>query len=170
MALATVLLAGGALFIHSLLKLDRADAAFDPRNVLTFELSFPGSKYGDPADVFGRLRARLLEIPGVLAVSTGLQLPGRGEPLLDDTAPFAEIEGRPMPAGERPRVSSLAVQPGYFRALGIPLAGGRDFSDADRAGAPRVALVNRSFANAYFGGEDPLAGISHTRRVHRPSD
>jgi len=155
MALATVLLAGGSLFIHSLLKLDRSESGFDPRNVLTFELTWPGS-YRDPSDVFGRLRARLLEIPGVLAASTGLQLPDRGEALLDDTAPFAQIEGRPMPAGERPRVSSLTVQPGYFRALGIPLVGGRDFGDDDRAGAARVALVNRSFAQAYLGGENPL--------------
>ena len=155
MALATVLLAGGSLFVHSLVKLDRSDSAFDPRNVLTFELSWPGS-YRDPADLFGRLRTRLLEIPGVLAASTGLQLPDRGEALLDDTAPFAQIEGRPMPAGERPRVSSLTIQPGYFRALGIPLVGGRDFGDEDRAGTPRVALVNRSFAQAYLGSENPL--------------
>jgi putative ABC transport system permease protein len=156
MALATALLAGGALFIHSLVKLDRADAAFDPRNVLTFELSWPAAKFPDPADAFTRLRGRLLDTPGVLAASTGLQLPGRGEPLLDDTAPFAQIEGRTMPAGERPRVSSLAVQPGYLRALGIPLLAGRDFDDDDRVGAPRVALVNRSFASAYVRGEDPL--------------
>jgi putative ABC transport system permease protein len=155
MALATVLLAGGSLFIHSFLKLERADSAFNPHNVLTFELTWPGS-YREPADAFGRLRARLLEIPGVLAASTGLQLPDRGEALLDDTAPFAQIEGRAMPVGERPRVSSLTVQPGYFRALGIPLVGGRDFGDEDRAGTPRVALVNRSFAKAYLGGEDPL--------------
>jgi putative ABC transport system permease protein len=155
MALATVLVAGGGLFIHSLLKLDRADSGFDPRNVLTFELTWPGS-YRNPGDLFGRLRARLLEIPGVLAASTGLQLPDRGEALLDDTAPFARIEGRPMPAGERARVSSLTVQPGYFRALGIPLADGRDFREEDRAGTPRVALVNRSFAQAYLGGDNPL--------------
>jgi putative ABC transport system permease protein len=155
MALATVLLAGGSLFVHSLVKLDRSDTGFDPRNVLTFELTWPGS-YRDPADLFGRLRARLLEIPGVLAASTGVQLPDRGEALLDDTAPFARIEGRPVPAGGRPRVSSLTVQPGYFRALGIPLVGGRDFSDEDRAGTPRVALVNRSFVQAYLAGENAL--------------
>jgi putative ABC transport system permease protein len=149
------LLAGGSLFVHSLVKLDRSDTGFDPRNVLTFELTWPGS-YRDPADLFGRLRARLLEIPGVLAASTGVQLPDRGEALLDDTAPFARIEGRPVPAGGRPRVSSLTVQPGYFRALGIPLVGGRDFSDEDRAGTPRVALVNRSFVQAYLAGENAL--------------
>jgi putative ABC transport system permease protein len=156
MTLATVLLAGSGLFTHSFLKLDRADAAYDPRNVLTFELSWPAAAYRDPADAFGRLRARLLEIPGVLSASTGLQLPYRGEALLDDTAPFAQIEGRPLAADERARVASLTVQPGFMRTLGIPLVGGRDFSDDDRAGTPRVALVNRSFAQAYLGDEDPL--------------
>ncbi len=156
MALATVLLAGTGLFVHSFLRLDRLDTGFDPANVLTFELSWPPGKYPDPADAFGRLRDHLLETPGVLAASTGVQLPYRGEALLDDTAPFAQIEGRPLPEGERPRVSSLKIHPGYLRALGIPLVGGRDFSGEDRAGSPRVAIVNRSFARAYLGGENAI--------------
>ena len=156
MALATVLLAGAGIFVQSFLKLDRLDTAFDPANVLTFELSWPASKYRDPADAFGRLRGRLLDTPGILAASTDVQLPYRGEALLDDTAPFAQIEGRPLPAGERPRVRSLRVHPGFLRALGIPLVGGRDFGDADRAGSPRVAIVNRSFARAYLGSEEAI--------------
>jgi len=155
MALATLLLAGGGLFVHSLVKLERSDAGFDPSNVLAFEVSWPPGKYRDPAAPFARLRERLLEIPGVLAVSAGVQLPGRGDALLGDTAPFAEVEGRP-PAGARPRVASLAIHPGYFRALGIPLAMGRDFDDGDRADSPRVAIVNRSFARAYSSGEEPI--------------
>ena len=156
MALATLLLAGAGLFIHSFVKLDRPDVGFDPSNVLTFELSWPPGKYRDPADPFARLRARLLEIPGVLAASAGLQLPGRGDTLLGDTAPFAEIEGRPRPAGARPRVASLTIHPGFLRALGIPLVAGRDFSDDDRADTPPVAIVNRSFARAYLNGETPV--------------
>ena len=61
-----------------------------------------------------------------------------------------------MPAGDRPRVSLLTIHPGFLRALGIPLVGGRDFGDADGAGNPRVAIVNRSFARAYLDGEQAI--------------
>ncbi|HET8699197.1 MAG TPA: ABC transporter permease [Gammaproteobacteria bacterium] len=88
-------------------------------------------------------------------MSAGLQLPGRGDSSLADTAPFAEIEGRPVLAA-RPRVASLAIHPGFLRALGIPLVEGRDFSDDDRADTPPVAIVNRSFARAYLNGETPV--------------
>jgi putative ABC transport system permease protein len=158
MALATVLLASAGLFIQSFLKLDRLDAGFDPTNVLTFELDWPAREHPDPAAAFGRLRDRLLQTPGVVAASTDVQLPYRGEALLDDTAPFAQIEGRPLPAGERPRVRLKRIQPGFLRALRIPLVGGRDFSDDDRAGTPPVAIVNRSFARAYLGSDDEPIG------------
>lgn len=156
MALATLLLAGAGLFIHSFVKLDRPDVGFDAGNVLAFELSWPPGKYRDPGDPFARLRTRLLEIPGVVAVSTGVQLPGRGDAVLDDTAPFAEIEGQPAPVGARPRVSTLTIHPGFLRALGIPLVAGRGFSDDDRADTPPVVIVNRSFARAYLNGEAPV--------------
>jgi predicted permease len=154
-SLAMLLLAGAALFIDSFVKLDRPDAGFDPHNVLTFELSLPGSKYPNPAEVFERLRGRMLEIPGVVGASAGLQLPQRGDLVLGDTAPFAEIEGLPVLA-QRPRVATLAVQPGFLETLGIPLAGGRDFGADDRAGQPPVAIVNRAFVRAYLSGADAL--------------
>jgi putative ABC transport system permease protein len=156
MALATILLAGAGLFIQSFAALDQRASGFDAANVLTFELSWPAGKYRDPADAFERLQTRLLEIPGVVGASAGLQLPDRGAALLDDTAPFAEIEGRSIALGERPRVAMLTVQPGFFRTLSIPLLDGRDFSGDDRADGVRVAIVNRSFARAYLGGESPL--------------
>jgi putative ABC transport system permease protein len=156
MALATILLAGAGLFVQSFASLDQPVSGFDAANVLTFELSWPAGTYRDPADAFERLQNRLLEIPGVLGVSAGLQLPDRGTALLDDTAPFAQIEGRSIAPGERPRVAALTVQPGFFRTLGIPLLDGRDFRSDDRADGVRVAIVNRSFARAYLGGDNPL--------------
>jgi len=45
---------------------------------------------------------------------------------------------------------------GFFRAMGIPLRGGREFSDRDEAGAPKVAVVNEAFARKYFAGRDPV--------------
>src|SRR5260370_15563194 len=44
----------------------------------------------------------------------------------------------------------------YFSSLGIPLIGGREFTAADTASAPKVAIVNQAFAQFYFGGRNPL--------------
>lgn len=155
-ALATVLVIAAGMFLHSLWKLGQSDPAFAPDGVLTFEVSWPSGRYPDPSGTFRDLRARLLAIPGVTEASTGMQLPDRGEARIDDTSPFAEVEGQAIPSGERQRVSTLTIQPGYFRALGIPLLGGRDFTEDDRADRPRAVLVNEAFARAYSLGDDPV--------------
>ncbi|HEU4619283.1 MAG TPA: ABC transporter permease [Gammaproteobacteria bacterium] len=154
-ALATLLLVGAGSLVHSFWNLRQIGPGFDPRNVLTLEITWPAGKYTDPAEAFARLRARLLQIPGVSSASTGLQLPSRGEAMLDDTSPFVRIEGAPA-SPERQPVARLAVQPGFFRTLGIPLTGGRDFGEDDRPGTPRVAIVNEALARAYLFGEDPI--------------
>jgi predicted permease len=48
------------------------------------------------------------------------------------------------------------VSPGYFSTVGIPLLLGRDFTEADRTGAGKVAIVNETFAHDFFHGENPL--------------
>jgi putative ABC transport system permease protein len=53
-------------------------------------------------------------------------------------------------------VSANAVSPGYFRALAIPMASGRDFGPEDRADAPPVALVNEAMARRYWPGTSPI--------------
>jgi predicted permease len=55
------------------------------------------------------------------------------------------------PSGQR-----FSVSPGYLRAMGIAVAAGRGFTDADREGAPPVALINRALARLAYPGEDPL--------------
>jgi predicted permease len=51
------------------------------------------------------------------------------------------------------------IAPGTFKALGIPIRHGRDFSDSDRAGNPSVAIVNQALARAAFGGSDPIGRV-----------
>jgi predicted permease len=53
-------------------------------------------------------------------------------------------------------VNWRVVTPGYFATVGIPVLRGRGIAPQDRAGAPQVALVNRSLAERYWPGEDPL--------------
>src|SRR5262249_14686651 len=66
------------------------------------------------------------------------------------------ISGRQPREGDDMTPWMDAVGPGYFRTMGIPLLAGREFTAADRAGAPEVAIVNDVFANYYFPNQNPI--------------
>jgi putative ABC transport system permease protein len=67
------------------------------------------------------------------------------------------IEGRPLAPGQRrPVAEELTISPDYFTALGVPLLRGRFFTDADKAGAPPVLIINETMARRFFPNEDPV--------------
>ena len=76
--------------------------------------------------------------------------------MLDDALPFVEVEGRPVGPNQRRRAAVINTQPGYFRAMGIPLLRGRDFNESEMTGGPLVTIINESLARAYFPNEDPV--------------
>jgi len=68
-----------------------------------------------------------------------------------------KAEGRTLAAGEPvPQAEYRLASPGYFKAAGIPLVKGRDFSETDRAGAQRVVILNKTLADKLFPGVDPI--------------
>jgi putative ABC transport system permease protein len=145
-ALSLVLLAGAGLMLKSLSRLHAVNLGFDPENVLT--MSAPSRDAGP--QFYELLLARVRALPGVEAAGLGSTAPLLGHASMTSM----EIEGRPE-AGEV-GVGLHSVSPGYFEALGIPVVRGRAFTERDRAGAPRVALINRTAAALLFPGEDPL--------------
>jgi predicted permease len=68
------------------------------------------------------------------------------------------VEGYQPKADEYVGASQEAINPGFFKALGIPLRAGREFTERDGAGAPKVLVVNETFARRYFAGRNPLGG------------
>src|SRR6185436_4215186 len=98
---------------------------------------------------FERVRA----MPGVESVGAVNPLP-----LGDNGYSFSfSIVGQPpLPPGQGQSASARFVTPDYFRAQGVPLRNGRVFTDADKAGAPKVIVVNEAFAQRYFPGAEPL--------------
>ncbi len=158
-ALSLVLLVGAGLTIRSLVRLQRVPTGFNPERLVTLTLNLPTARYSEPArqaTFFDRAVAALGAIPGVEAVGATSRLPltpGNSTRGLD-------IDGRSptTPANADYR----AVNPGYFHTLGIPFLRGRDFTDADDAGAPHVAVVSQAMAEAFWGGVDP---IGHTIAV-----
>src|SRR5262249_1338786 len=73
-----------------------------------------------------------------------------------DWSSTVRVEGYVPKEEEDMNPNLLAVGPGLFRTLGITLVAGRDVTDADAKGAPRVAGVNESFARYFFKDQDPL--------------
>src|SRR5205085_3424769 len=110
--------------------LRQINPGFDAKNVVSFRISLPYSKYKEPQveQFYNQLQTRLQSIPGVQSVSAVYPLPMSGEtsPPLD-----FEIEGQPLAANERPNCDGRSMQPDYFRTLGIPLIKGRDFTERD---------------------------------------
>jgi predicted permease len=154
-ALTLVLLLGSGLMIRTLDRLLASDPGFAPANLVTAQVSIPPARYNAARAVgfFDELLARLRAAPGVDEAALVLGLPFAGAL---DSSPF-EVIGRPPGEREPERHSEAAtVSPGYFRAMGIPLRRGRDFDGTERAGGPIVAIIDETFADQFFPGEDPV--------------
>jgi putative ABC transport system permease protein len=68
-----------------------------------------------------------------------------------------KVEGKSLSSGEAiPHADFRTASPEYFRAAGIPLLRGREFSASDRPGSLKVVIINQTFADRFFPGEDPL--------------
>jgi predicted permease len=155
-AFSMLLLIVAGLFARTLAHASSIDPGFDPRGVHITSLDLGLANYTPEK---GRLVAttildRARAIPGVQGAVMSAMLPLDGNGLGLGTL---EVAGRSAPdPREGWRVDWNVVTPGYFGVMGIPLARGRDFSEADRAGTGDVAILNERFAAALFPGEDPI--------------
>jgi len=155
-ALSLVLLVGAGLMIRSFVQLLRADFGVNPANVLTLQVSLPGERYSADQpriNFYQALLDRLAGLPGVSNVGAVGTLPmGYNY----QSRSFLSIGQTVFPANRRPSVTWRVATPGYFDAIGTPLRQGRRFTEQDRAGAPRVALVNEAFAREFLPNQAAL--------------
>ena len=155
MALALMLLAGAGLMVRTVWRITRIVPGFDTVNVLTFGLEPPQAKYADRNQrtrFFNELCQRLRNIPGVEAAGGILYLPMIG----GNSSLSTKVHGRPpLPEGQNSPNYRL-VTPEYFRAMGIPLLQGRDFTEGDTTNSTLVVIVNEAFAKQVFANENPL--------------
>ncbi|HZZ40984.1 MAG TPA: ABC transporter permease [Acidobacteriaceae bacterium] len=153
--LALVLLIGAALLIRTFVALRAVNPGFDPRNVLTLEMSLNGDRF-QKTDTVAQLvrdgRQRLDAIPGVEESAMSCCLPLEGGFGL----PF-NIVGRPT--GKDPYTGGagwLPISPGYFSVFHIPILRGRDFTDRDTLAAPGVVIISEAMAKRYWPKQDPI--------------
>lgn len=155
-ALSLVLLIGAGLMIKTFGNLTDVDVGFQADGVVTAAVSLPAARYPDPA-ARGVFLDRVLEgiraLPGVVEAAgvTGLPMTGQNSTRSFQVEGFQPAEGQSGPWGDF-RIAT----PGYFEAMRIPLRRGRTFSEADRAEAPLVVVVDEVLAERYWPGEDPI--------------
>ena len=165
-AMSLMLVTAAGLFLRSFASLYQLPLGFVPEPLLMAELDLrvgdaPIEQRGPRAE---RLRAAAAAVPGVRSASQSRQ------PLLTGggwNSNRVAVDDGPMPVEDLSanRLWRNATSPGWFETMGTPLVSGRDFTDADRAGAPLVTIVNQAFARRYQLGEQLLG---HTVRVGVP--
>jgi putative ABC transport system permease protein len=152
-ALAVGLLASAGLLTHSLLHLSSVDPGFRTRGTLAFELAFPSGR-GRYVEI-QRLSQRILEatrsVPGV--ISAGWITNPPPETRAGMFVPFSIVGSQ---SATRPFCNFQVTSEDYFSTAGIAITRGRDFTLADSANAPRVAIINETLARQFFPHADPI--------------
>ena len=157
-ALSIVVLIGAGLFLRSLNHARAINPGFDAEHILTLSFNTAAQKYDatKAEQFYQQLSNRVQALPGVQSVSLA-----QSAPLSFFYSPaFSSpvfVEGHEPAQGENPPfVGNNTVGPSFFRTLGVPLLSGREFTDRDREGAPRVAIVNETLVRGFFPNANPI--------------
>jgi predicted permease len=160
-ALSLLLLVGAGLFVRTLLNLQQVEPGFNTKNLLLFNIQpgLIGYKDEKLVQLYERATERLGAVPGVQTVTfSRMALLAQGSSsrsvfLRDALTAPPDSEGRIKSSGEG---YIHQVRENFLEAMGIPLLAGRTLKPSDDANAPRVAVVNETFAKKYFPNGNPV--------------
>ena len=151
-AVATVLLSGSGLMVHTMLRLSRVDPGFDPHNLRTVMFSLAGPAWPDPRKqaFFAEAVERVRAVPGVENAAITYSLPILGSNWWTGFT----VAGRPLSPRavlmDLPSAGIVPVSATYFDTLKIPLIRGRSFDRSDTPDSQPVAIINTSLVNLYW--------------------
>jgi predicted permease len=155
LTVSVMLLVAAGHIVEELDSVRRADYGYPVDDVVTARVGLFDAVVPDREgrlSFYRDLQKRLEDRSGIVSVALTTTLPGQAAPTVTFLA-----EGVSYPQAVGPPPGRVAfVSPGYFRALDVPLDVGRDFTPADDPSSMAVAIVNRSFADRFFPGQDPL--------------
>ena len=168
-SLSLLLLIGAGLLVRTLINLQRVETGFNEQNLLLFyaDPSLLGYKDDRLKDLYQRLFTRLEAVPGVRAVTFSRV------PLLSRSSSNGTFDlpnAKPGPDGRVPQTAEVFfhnVRENFFEAMGIPLVMGRTFTAHDDLKAPKVAIVNQTFARKYLTTGNPI-GQTFSMDIARP--
>jgi predicted permease len=154
-ALAMVLLAGSGLMVKSLYRLLNVNPGFDQQNLLGLGVGLTTTRFPQPSeqmqahqDLLDRIRA----LPGVKSVGSSSNLPVSN----GGNTSNLRVVGVPSAAPQGREANSRTVNRTYFQTLGAELVQGSWFTDADKAGGPQRVIINKTLADQFMPGLDPL--------------
>ncbi len=153
LVLSVVLLVGSGLFIRALQRASSIDPGFTVERALMAPINLGLLRYDKTeGHVFYRdLLARIQAQPGV-EQATLVRFPQVGSSF----AQFQVYTEQSEPGSEGMSTGFNVVAPNYFRTMGTTLLRGREFTDADREGAPGIAILNENLAARLWPNEDAL--------------
>jgi putative ABC transport system permease protein len=153
-AFTILLLAGAALFTRTLWNLRSEDLGLRTEHVISFSIAPALNGYDTPRTIalIDQLRARFASLPGVRFVGTAEVAALTG----DDEGSNITAEGGIQLPEELQDVNYVAVSSRYFSTLRVPLVSGREFTDADAAASPKVAVASEAMVKRFFPGRNPI--------------
>jgi predicted permease len=151
-ALSVLVLAVASLLGRTLVNLKGIDPGFDPRQVLLFGINPTLAGYKEPQirDLYRDLQDRLAALPGVSSVSYS------SDALLNGGLWTGQVHIAGQSAKSEVMTEMLAVGPGFFATMRIPLLAGRAFVQSDLGSDQPVAIINQAFARQFLAGRDPV--------------
>ena len=156
LALSFVLLVGATTLSRSFLELTAVEPGFRTENLMALRLHVPRAMARDSSFMIGNFyeqaSERIAALPGVLAATAGSSPPFSG---FSGSSSF-EKEGELLPQSQRREAQQRFVLPGYFRAMGIALAAGRDFATRDDRASRPVVIVSEALVRRDFPEGSPL--------------
>ena len=155
LALSLMLLIAASLLLENLARLNSVAPGFHTEHLVTASIRVKGTRFAEtPAELRRELREDLQRTPGLISVAFADALPPTGASRI--TAFSRADRPLPEPFQRNENVIVRRVDARFFEAMGIPLLQGRVFTEGDEAGSGLVAIVNRTLADRYFGGEGPI--------------
>ncbi|MEO8025039.1 MAG: ADOP family duplicated permease, partial [Bryobacteraceae bacterium] len=153
-ALSMVLLVGAGLLARSLFNLRAADLGFARENLAIFSVNLADQGYKDASATafLEELSRRLQGQPGVRAVSYANVSPLSGNLWMWSFG----LPGKPYARENNQIAYTMFIGPGFFSTIGSAILQGREFTDRDREGSQRVAVVNDHMARQFWPGESPI--------------
>jgi putative ABC transport system permease protein len=161
-AVSLVLVCGAALFVRSFASLTTLDPGFDRRQVLVVDVDARRVNYPVERrrEEYQRILDAVRALPGVESAAETMVTPITGS----NSSDRVFVEGKPSRG-----VYTNHVSPGYFATMGTPIYAGREISTEDTLSAPRVALVNETFARVFFDGANPVGRTFETEEPEETS-
>ena len=157
-AFSVVLLVGAGIMFRSFQRLLHTDLGVDAAGVSTMQISLSGERYAAPQSRINfadALTGRVSALPGITGAGLATTVPlgyvySRREVAGIGSTVFAGADER------RRSVTFRTITPGYLETIGTSLQQGRAFTEQDREGTPRVALVNEAFAKQFLAGKQAI--------------